>query len=519
MENLISNADDGILIENETDNSVENQTYAEYMSNIILQLPNAEKLQFLTGTSSSQASFYFMNNSREVNGSLYNNFLNQRAAGQGIQYGVRQVGLTLDSFVNSYLSVYLKLRYQLSPDDKAKQLEISSKTASAVKDLIPIWNAYVDKYLPGNINKLHETNTDIALIQVTDTLNTVWINPEYMLVLKDEPSYPYTHIDDFSKIYNRIPNQEEFIPDMKKLMENIYRLSGASGAVTAEIAYAVHTLAIIIYNLLYPSEQNKGLSLTGSENLIPGLQFNPSNPDEVLNQLSRVPVDSYSNNNNVLKLSSEVLKIKIYDSEEITISPLQLLSNVLEDGRINSVFKETFSGTSYVVEAIVNNPVINPQLMVNPVPFDIITNTGWMLSEPVKNAVKNGYPPPSNITGYVFNSKPNFDFTEGGDFGFISSLVFSQFLELYITFTNCDTGKVKNYFEKNKFSNFNFLGRSIGNPSQPTSYSCRVVNKNTNNNSTSVVVKPNPPGYIPPTADITDSLCQLAAVEIIYPFA
>lgn len=516
MENFISNIE-GILIESVLDNSVENQTYAEYMSNIILQLPNSEKLQLLTGTSSGQASFYFINDKKQVNASLYNNFLNQRIFGQETQYGVRQAGLTLDSFINSYLSVYLKLRYQLSPKDKAEQEEISSKAASTVKDLIPLWNAYVDKYHPDNIGKLNETNTDIALIQVTDTLNTVWINSEYILVLKDEPSYPYTHIKDFSKIYSKIPIEEEFIPDMKKLMEKIYSSSGAAGAVTAEIANAVHTLAIIIYNLIYPSIQNKGLSLTGSDNLIPGIQFEPSYPSNIVDQLRKVPVVSYTNNNNVMKLSSELLKINVLNSEEITISPLKFLSNVLEDGTMSSVFKETFSGTSYFVEAIINNPVIDSQLMTTPVPFDIITNTGWMLSEPVKNAIKNGYPAPSDITGYIFNSEPNFDFSEGGDFGFINSIVFSQFLELYITFTDCNARKVKNYFEKNKFSNFNFLGRSIGNSSEELSYSCQITNKN--NNSAIVTIRPNPPGYIPPINDITDSSCQLVAVEIVYPFA
>ncbi|WP_316636382.1 hypothetical protein [uncultured Flavobacterium sp.] len=516
MENLISNIDDRILAENVQDDSVENQAYAEYMSNIIRQLPNSEKLQLLTGTSSGQASFYFINNMGELNASLYNNFLNQRISGEGIQYGVRQVGLTLDSFINSYLSVYLKIRYQLSPKDKAEQEEISNKVASTVTDLIPLWNAYVDEYHPENVSKLNETNTSIALIQVTDALNIVWINPEYIPVLKKDPSYPYTHIADFEKIYSQIPAT---VPkEMKNLMINIYELSGASGAITAEIANAVHTLAIIIYNLIYPSTQNKGLSLTGSDSLIPGMRFEPSNPDNIVKQLSEVPVVSYRNNNNVEKLSSELLKINVFNSEDITISPLKFLSNILEDGTMSSVFKETFSGTSYVVEAIVNNPVIDPQLMITPVPFDIWTNTGWMFSEPVKNAIKNGYPAPSDLTGYIFNSQPNFDFTEGGDFGFINSIVFSQFLELYITFTDCNARKVKNYFEENKFSNFNFLGRSVGNPSEELSYSCEIENENSNTSAT-VIIRPNPPGYIPPTTNITDSSCQLVAVEIVYPFA
>lgn len=516
METFISNIISETFIKSmSADADAEHQIYAEYMSNIILQLPNSDKLQFLTGTSSGQASFYFMNNQGYLNASLYNNFLNQRILGEGTQYGVKQVGLTSDSFINSYLSVYTKLRYQLSKNDEDAQKRIYANVSSTITKLIPLWNNYVTEFQPKNISKLHETNTDIALIQITDALNTVWINPKYILVLKNEPSFPYEHIDDFRNIYNQIP--KTVTTEMMELMINIYKLSGTGGAITAEIANAAHTVGVIIYNLLKPSEENKGLSLTGSKKLVPGFLFEADNPDDIVNQLSRYPVVSYTNNNDVVKLSSELLKINILNSKDITISPLKFLSNTLENGASSSVFKETFSGTSYVVEAIVNNPVIDPQLKITPVPFDIISNTGWMLSEPVKEAIKNGYPAPTNITGYVFNSKLNFNFNEGGDFGFINSIVFSQFLELYITFTDCNVVKIRKYFKDNKSAKFNFLGRSVGNPSETLTYEYEFGNET--DNCIVVKIKPAPPGYRPPNVSVEDSSCQLVAVEIVYPFA
>ncbi|TDO77340.1 hypothetical protein EV143_104103 [Flavobacterium chryseum] len=516
METFTLNIENKPFIKSMPDEPAEYQIYAEYMSNIILQLPNSGQLQFLTGTSSGQASFYFKNNQGAVNSSLYNNFLDQRIAGEGTQYGVRQVALTSDSFINSYLSVYTKLRYQLSPNDKARQQLLYGKVSSTVRKIIPLWNAYVDEFQPNNIFKLHETNTDIALIQITDVLNTVWINTEYILTLKEDPSFPYNHISDFRNIYNQIP---ETVPvEMVELMVEIYKISGEAGATTAEIANAVHTTAIIIYNLVHPTHENKGLSLTGSEKLIPGLLFEPEYPDDIVNQLSNNPAVSYTNNNDVVKLSSELLKINIVNSEDLTISPLKFLSNTLESGEINSVFKETFSGASYVVEAIVYNPVVNPQMKSTPVPFDIISNTGWMFSEPVKEAIKNGYPAPTGVTGYVFNSEPNFNFKEGGDFGFIKSFVFSQFLELYITFNECNVDKVKKYFEENKKSKFEFLGKSVGNPSQTFSCSCEFGSET--NESVTVIIRPAAPGFIlPDSSDVANSSCQLIAVEIVYPFA
>lgn len=504
------------FIKSMSNDTTEQQVYAEYMSNIILQLPNSEKLQFLTGTSSGQASFYFMNNQGVVNGTLYNNFLNQRISGKETQYGVRQVSLTSDSFINSYLSVYSKLRYQLSKSDEAAQKEVYANVSSTVRKLIPLWNAYVMEFKPKNISKLHETNTDIALIQITDALNTAWINPDYVLILKEDPSFPYNHIDDFRNIYNQIPTTVG--DEMIILMIKIYELSGTAGAVTAAIANAVHTQAGIIYNLAIPSHESKGLPVTGSDKLTPGFLFEGSSPDDIVNQLSTYPRVSYTNNNEVEKLSSELLKITLLNSDDITISALEFLSNTLENGAKSTVFKETFTGTSYVVEAIVNNPVIHPQFKITPVPFDARSNTGWMLNEPVKQAIKNGCPAPTDVTGYVFNSEPNFNFNEGGDFGFINSIVFSQFLELYITFKDCNVGKVKSYFEKNRSAEFNFLGKSVGSPVETLPYTYEMENEN--NNCIAVIIKPAPPGYIPPdSSDITASSSQLVAVEVVYPFA
>ena len=527
METLMSNDDNQTFIKGvpdnlkaflktaPDDNTDACQIYAEYMSKIIVQLPNPEKLQLLTGTSSTQASFYFMNGQGALNASLYNNFLDQRIKGQGSgYYNVKQADTTSDSFVNCYLDLYLKLRYQLSDADKIKQEDINNAVSSTVSELIPIWNHYVETFKPEKILRLSEIK-EIALIQVTDSLNTVWIDPDFVGKVKNKPSYPYEHISEFRNIYSKIPKT---VPsEMMDLMVNIFQLSGTAGEVTAELANAAHTIIMIIYNLQHPSRANKGIPLTGSGYLIPGYWFERDS-DDIIRQLNEYPVRSYTNNNQVFKMSSDVLRISLLESEDLTISPLKFLSNILEDGEQSSVFKETFSGTSCVVEAIVNNPVVEPQMRGNPVPFDIMANTGWMFAEPVKDAIKNGYPPPTNVTGYVFNSEVKFDFEEGGDFGYINSMVFSQFLELYITFRDCNVPKVKDYFEKNKASKFAFLGESIGNPSVVTSYSCQFGNET--RESLEVIIKPPPPGYIPPEVyDITHSSSQLIAVEVVYPFA
>ncbi len=505
FENMLAKGEGGATIQPE-----DYQAYAEYMSAIILQLPNANRLKLLTGTSSGQASFYFMNEKKEINATLYNNLLNQRVVGEGTHYGVDQVGLTNDSFTNSYLSVYTKIRYQLSPDDKKAQQKINDDVASTVRTLIPVWNTLVIKAKPLGIRILNDRNTDIALIQLTDTLNTIWLNLAYKETLKNDPSYPYIHLNDFRNIYSKIPDSAP--EEMVTLLIEVYNLSGAAGAITSNIANATHTISGIISNIQQPTSENKGSSLTKSSKTVPGLSFDPIDPNSIIHQLNQYPILSYTNTHEVTKLSNDTLTITTLTAREIEISPINFLSCTALDGYRSSIFKEAFAGSSYHVKAIINNPVVNPQINCNPLPFNISTNQGWMLTDPIKDAISNGYPAPSDITGYVFNSKPNFNFNKGGNFGYINAMVFSQFLELYITFNSCISKKVKEYFRQNKSSKFNFVGHQF--------ISCEYHFLEETENSIIVVIKPTPPGYLPPETDnIEYSSCQLVAVEVLYPFA
>lgn len=508
------------FIKSDNPEPVEIQAYREYISNIILQLPNADTLKLLIGSDSTIASFYFLSNiTGAINATLYNNLLNQRIVGKGSQYGVKQVETSQDAFTNNYLSVYTKLRYQLSVKDKALQQKLNADVASTVSILIPLWNTWITTAQPTDVYKLDELNTDIALIQMTDTLNTIWINPDYIHIIKADPSYPYLHINEFDIIYSNIPIS---VPkDMRDTMKEIFEKSGDAGKITSTVANATHTLAAIINNLQNPTPKNGALSLTENDLLIPGITFNPANPDTIINQLREQPPNKITNKNHVLKVSKGLLKIDFPRHKSIEITPMHLLSFTTKQGVSSSIFQKEYAGSSYEVKAIINNPVINPQTNTHPLPFDITTNKGWILTHPVKEAIKNGYPPANTITGYVFNSRPVFNFNEDGDFGYINSFVFSQFLELYITFKACHPEKIKTYFEENRNSKCQFLGTTINTMSAMNAtytHTCEVTEES--KESLTVAIKPPPPGFIPPgVQDITESSCQLVAVEVTYPFA
>jgi hypothetical protein len=498
----------------------QNELYAGYMSFIIQQLPDPKRLNMLSGPSNGQASFYFLDETTgRVNATLYNNLLNQRVVGEGTINGVEQVGLADDSFVNSYLSVYTKIRYQLSPADKARQQQINMDVASTIRILVPVWNAWVDANLPANVNKLDIPDTNVALVQMTDTLNTIWLNPVYAETLKNDPSYPYTHLSIFKTIYGNIPVT---VPDdMINLMTEIFRLSGAFGAITAQVANATHTLSGIINNLQKPltgPSGNGALLLTGSGAAVPGLIFNPVLPGFIINQLNQYPVVPVAYEYSVTRLDKNTLQVKTMLNQESAIDILDFFSDKIPDESRTSIFQKACAGSLYRIKLVVNNPVINPAMNVNPLPFDVFKNTGWMLAGPAKEAILNGYPAPAEITGYVFNSRPGFQFGQNENFGYISSLIFSQFLELEIHFIECVSAEVKQYFDQHALAAFNFLGISLRANSSFTYLHYEYSNQT--ETSITVIIKPPPPGFIPPEeGSITQSLCHLVAVSVNYPFA
>lgn len=513
-----------ILKENATLKTIgtpaEYEVYAEYMSNIIKQLPNPGKLKLLTNTSSAQASFYFLDDATSaVNSTLYNNVLNQRIEGEGTVNGIDQVGLAQDSFTNSYLSVFTKLRYQLSPNDKATQQRVNADVASTVRALIPVWNAWYEAIEPKDVKKLNATNTDIALIQMTNTLNTVWLNPKFKEIIQKDSSYPYTHLNDFNTIYSNIPVSVS--KQMRDYMIEVFNKSGAAGAITADIANATQTLAGIIDNIQKPTagdDGNGGMTITGSDKAVPGLVFEPARPNAIVEQLSTNPPSSvFKVSKRVTKSTETTLNVQASVSGGISIPILSFFSVGVNGGAKTSIFERDYSGSNFTVDVVVNNATVSPLMSSSPLLYNISTRQGWMSTSPVKDAIKNGYPAPTGITGYVFNSNPNFDFREGADFGYVNSLIFSQFLEINIGFDKCDSKQVRKYFEEHTDMGVYFLGIRLGGASQSASYSYSFSDETAT--SIRVTIKPEAPGYVPGTDSINQSLSQLVAVGVVYPFA
>lgn len=494
------------------------QIFAHYMAQIIKKIPSPGKLTLLTGTAEAQASFFFKSpNTKEINLNLYNKFLSPRVQGGDSPFGVNQAQLLSSAFINAYAQVYLSLKYQLSEADQATKQQLLAEVADKITTLRPLWNAWVDAFgSEQKVPKLNMNNTDTALIQLTGTVQVAWLNPDFKDELKRDPSYPYQHMNDFDQIFSGIPLT---VPQtMRNLIKDIYNAQGAEGGITAKMANATQVLNGVRENVQNPSSENGGLKLTGSTKMIPGLTFQPADPITLVNKLkTNPPSRTVSYSATVTKSNNTTLTVDASVSGGISIPILDFFSLGVSGGAKTSIFEKDFAGSSFSVEVVVNNPTIQPMMTVAPLLYNISTAQGWLYADPVKQALENGSK--TDVTGFVFDGgvPESFDFSEGGNFGYINALVLSQFLQLKLVFNQCNSKEVRKYFEEHTNATIRFLGIPLGRASQSSSYSSSYSAET--DTSITVTMKPNPPGYVPGGTDITQSLCNLVAVGVTYPFA
>jgi len=506
----------GLTVSSETNPA--SQVFSLYMANILKQVPNPGNFTLLIGTADTQVSFYFKSpTTSEINANLYNQILSPRVKGHGSKYDVKQAELLSSAFINGYNQIYLSLRYQLSQADQAIMQQNVAKVAGSITTLRPIWNAWVEAFGAQSqppVPKLNMNNTDTALIQMTGTMQGPWLNPAFVDKLKEDPSYPYQHMNDFDQIFSHIPLS---VPkSMRDQIEAVYNAQGIGGGITAKVSNANQILNGVRNNIQQPSAENGGLKLTGSSRMIPGLQFEPADPITLTTILGTHPPDSLDYRAKVTKSESSTLIFDLQIGGGITIPIFDCFSLSVGGGAQTSIFESDFAGSEFEIEVVVNNPTLQPLMTVKPSLYNISTAQGWLYIDPVKEAIKNGLN--TDVTGFVFDGGvPSFDFSEGGDFGYVDTLLLSQFLELKLTFKQCNSTKVRQYFEQNSNAQINFLGIPLGGASESSSYSYSYSEETSS--SISISLKPNPPGYTPGGTGITQSLCNLVAVGVTYPLA
>ncbi|MDF1800234.1 MAG: hypothetical protein P1V81_13725 [Planctomycetota bacterium] len=501
-----------------TGSSPSQLVFAQYMSNIIQQAPHASGLAVLDGASNAQVSFFFKDpNTDEVNAGLYNAMIAPRIQGMGAVHGTKQVQALPSTFLNAYNQLYLSLRYQLSPKDEATLQAMVAKVSGEVKKLVPAWNAWVKAFGKNATPPIPELDTKdmrVALVQMTGTMQVNWLNPEFEDQLKEDASYPYNHLNDFDKIFNQIPLT---VPaTTRDMIKNVYSMQGQAGGISAKVADATQTITGIRKNVQSPSEESGGMLLSGTSQLVPGVIFEPDDPLTLVSLLSADPLDTLTYSAHITKSESTKMNFEVEGESSISIPVFSFFSVEASGGAKSSIFESNFAGSKFSVEVVVNNPTTQPALVMRPLLYNTSTNQGWLNADPITQALQNGSN--TEVSGYVFDGGvPQFNFAEGGDLGYIETLVLSQFLELRMTFEECESNSVRKYFEQHAEAAVSFLGIKLGSASESSSH--QYDYDESSSSKITVTMRPAKPGYVPGGTDINQSLCNVVAVGVKYPFA
>lgn len=491
----------------------------EIMNNLIQKIPGFDDSFYrCNGVSNETASFYFKgDNDGAINDVLYNNLIAPRLKYAGSQNGLKSVDIQSSNFTTDYQSVFSKIIYNLSAADEALQQRQAAEVAADIKKLAPVWNSWVDDNGEDGdakgIKKMDSGDANGSLMIMTNTLLGKWLNKdEYESKIRNDRSYIYTHINEFSKIFSKMPLT---VPQrMCDLIIEVLQTQGSAGTITTQISLANQVLMGIRSNISNPSEENGGLPLTNTTKLIPGRIFQPDEPLTVQKFLTTNPAQNeVSYEFSVNKSEDTKVTIDFNGSASFTIPIVAFVGVKVGGSAEGHIFNEDYTGVSYSVKVTCKNVMSIPNLSINPLLYDVSTQIGWMNASVLQEAIKNGV---QNVnTGYSFTSKPNFDFGLEGDFGYLEGLILSQFPSVEITFNECDVTKVKKYFEQHAYAKVTFLGIPLGGVSETTTYDYSYSNET--QTSISVTMNPPAPGIIPGAVDITGSLCQLLAINAEFP--
>jgi len=514
---MATEVQEAVLTQNVETTDQQREVYTACMERLISEIPQYKnKYAILRDPNDSTASFYFKSSETdEINRTLYDNLISKRIKGAGEgKFNIKYAEKTSSVFTNDYLMLYDKLIFQLSPEDESIYQSQVAKVAGKMKALAPLWNNWVKANPDQKVPPLDINDTNLALMQMTSTLMGPWFNTDYTEKVRGNPSYVYQHIEEFNKIFNKIPLS---VPEtMLNQIKDVLITQGTQGSIVSQRSTALKIIDSIKANIGTPTSENGGLKLKGSSKMIPGMSFQPASPLTLKNQLVQDPPTTMSIQVSITKTDQEALNVDVQGGASISIPISMFLSFGASGGAQYHLFENNFVGSKFDLKLTLRNVQYAPDLAIEPTPYNISTGQGWMYTQPIIEALKTGTR--TDVTGYKFTGgKPDFNFDKGGDFGIITGMILSQFPELSLTFEQCESKQVHEFFEQHASAGISFLGIPLGGGRESSRYTHDYSYES--DTKITVNMKPAAPGIIPGDSDINESLCQLLAVGVTYPVA
>ncbi|MFD2567851.1 hypothetical protein [Pseudotenacibaculum haliotis] len=344
------------------------------------------------------------------------------------------------SFEGDYNGKFLRavtnVSYTLSRKDQARLNEVKRNALNQQGALLDAWEEAFGEIPSGKapINGVFEIILKDWVTKEGTTLQDLLVAPDLFEALGKAPAAAMPVIPVVGNYLNAI---EAGIP-----LQNAISLNNG-------------ILKSVRSSINFPSEANGGVQLNdGTDDFFPEYPFSTTQA-KIL--------DGLKSDNSV----DIQMKLSNFNSSDVSLSvsgeasfkmPLGFFD--IDLGASANYFTNIVTKNSRTIEIDMKFTGVTVAKF-GPEPFRVSGRKGWHFADGIKESIANGE---KDISGFKFSPKPNIDFTEGGDFGVVNAVAFSQYPTMKIKVFSSDYKKIKTDFDAaaNAGLKIDFLGMPLG---------------------------------------------------------
>ena len=406
-----------------------------------------------------------------------------------------------DPFTGAFRGVVTSTNFALSKADESK---IAEAELAAQLQANAVVSSYEQTYGRITPNQLDAAKVTTKIDYVIDyQVARVWSGAEET---KTPPLRLATaNLSDLEALLPFMPSSGR--PLLNPISLYLHKLESVL-SLTDTRGYGVAVLDAITAASSTATEKNGGLEIVSSDgvrSLVPGWGVGLS-VQEIADKLGSA-TNAISVMMSVTKIDATQVHAEV-SGKGGGVIPIKFVSIGVSGSFDLDIY--SFRGTGESVSMELTYPGITV-LPVEPARWDEVRGTGWYYPKPIFDAVRNGV---SDVTGYVFNPPPPYDFGEGGDFGVLQTLVISRFPTISINYTQGSWDDFSTDFRQNSSWDLRIFGMKVGSFSE--SLYVATAKRNDVGGGFTVTLAPNEQTL---SIGPLDRVAYVVGAEVVYPGA
>lgn len=341
-------------------------------------------------------------------------------------------------FTNGFLQVLSKIVYVLS---KADQKKLTAERSLAIREQHNLLLAWKTAF--GNLPLGTSENPTIDLI--VENIVTQWAKPPtdlYQLVNSTQPK---------TILNNTPPQGGPVVPELIIYLKALSSALPLLNRVTKYYGLLLRSIAAV----QNPCTKN-GAILTNEGKLVPAYEIYPSVADIIAGLSNQSPKQTVTLNIDAKPVNNNELQITAPNQQTAKSASAEILA-ISQPGKNKpaSPLLSMTDNASKLDVAFVGTTTVQ----FSPKDFSLTSLKNWFWAKPITDAIANGN---SDISGYQFSPKPNVNFSETGNFGYITSIIISNNPLIKITTSEKNAAEIETLINKSKGSELRFLDRKLG---------------------------------------------------------